>query len=82
MSMSVALVLGMMMLAEEPTATPPKRVEEKDQLICKREVPVGSLIASRKVCRTRAEWDKAAMDGQCEARRLYQLGVGQARLEC
>lgn len=32
----------------------------KEKLICRREAPVGSLIASRKRCYTRAEWDQIA----------------------
>lgn len=77
------LILTAMLFAQESSEPiRPRADDKKDRLICKREVPIGSLIASRKICRTHAEWEKVAMDGQCEARRLYQLGVGQARLEC
>ena len=47
---------------------------EKDKLICRREVPVGSLIASRKICLTKADWSRRAEDGNEEARRLYDRG--------
>lgn len=37
-------------------------------VICKREVPIGSLIASRKICLTKTEWDARATRGNEEAR--------------
>ena len=43
---------------------------DKDRLICHREVPIGSLIASRKVCLTKSEWEARARDGNEEARKL------------
>jgi hypothetical protein len=51
--------------------------EGKEQLICKREVPIGSLIVSRKVCLTRSEWDARAIDGQSTANKLMMAGMGR-----
>ncbi|MBS0502326.1 MAG: hypothetical protein JSS55_00700 [Proteobacteria bacterium] len=38
-------------------------------VVCKREVPIGSLIASRKVCLTKTEWEARSVRGNEEARR-------------
>ena len=43
---------------------------DKDRLICRREVPIGSLIATRKVCLTKSEWAARERDGNEEARKL------------
>ena len=48
----------------------------KDKLVCKREVPVGSLIASRKMCLTKEQWRKRADDGNATARGLVEDGAG------
>jgi hypothetical protein len=49
----------------------------KEKLVCKREVPVGSLIASRKMCLTKAEWDHRARDGNEEARKYVYENMGR-----
>lgn len=41
-------------------------------VICKREVPIGSLIASRKTCMTKTEWEARAVRGNEEARRQME----------
>jgi hypothetical protein len=49
---------------------------EKDKMICRREVPIGSLIASRKMCLTKDQWRKRADDGNAMARQLVEDGAG------
>lgn len=41
-------------------------------VICRREVPIGSLIASRKICLTKSEWEARATRGNEEARRQVE----------
>jgi hypothetical protein len=53
----------------------PKTGQDKDPLICKREVPIGSLIATRKICLTKMEWQKRADDGNATARALVEDGA-------
>lgn len=48
---------------------------DKDKLICKREIPIGSLIASRKVCLTQAQWTQRIEDGNREARKMMEDGT-------
>lgn len=66
---SVALLLA---AGEPPAAELPK-----DKLICRRETPTGSLIASRKMCLTSAEWDKRSRDGNEEARKMAYENMGR-----
>ena len=49
---------------------------DKDKLICRREVPIGSLIATRKMCLTKEQWQKRADDGNATARSLVEDGAG------
>ena len=41
-------------------------------VVCKREVPIGSLIASRKVCLTKTEWEARSTRGNEEARKQME----------
>lgn len=43
-----------------------------DPVVCRREVPVGSLIASRKVCLTKSQWIERATRGNEEARKQME----------
>ena len=57
-------------------------INSKPALVCRREAETGSIIKTRKMCLTRAEWARRSDDAQCETRRMLNLGAGQARLEC
>ena len=48
---------------------------DKDKLICKREIPIGSLIATRKVCLTQAQWTQRIEDGNRETRKMMEDGT-------
>ena len=50
--------------------------DDKDKVICRREVPVGSLIASRKMCLTKSQWQKRADEGNAIARGLVEDSAG------
>lgn len=41
-------------------------------VVCKREVPIGSLIATRKVCLTKTEWEARRVNGNNEARKIME----------
>jgi hypothetical protein len=72
-----ATVLAMPVAAQKTPAAPAQVGADKDKLICKREVPVGSLIASRKTCMTKAQWEAQARDGNDEARRMVEMNQGR-----
>jgi hypothetical protein len=64
-------------------AAPPASLDDqkpgngKEKLICQREVPIGSLIATRKVCLTASEWEQRRVDGRDTAYKLMMDGMGK-----
>lgn len=58
-------------------AKPDRSGADKDKLICRREVPIGSLIASRKTCLTKEQWTKRAEDGNDAARKMADDNMGR-----
>ncbi|GAO38250.1 hypothetical protein SCH01S_10_00600 [Sphingomonas changbaiensis NBRC 104936] len=71
------LVTTMLLLAAaDPNAATGAQPEPKEKLICRREVPIGSLIASRKICLTKSQWDKRATDGNEAARKMVYENMG------
>jgi hypothetical protein len=56
----------------EAPATGPK----DDQIVCKREAEVGSLVRGKTTCMTRAEWARAADGARNAAARLQGEGLG------
>lgn len=48
-------------------------VNDPDEIVCIREPVIGSRLASRRICRTRAEW--------AEARSEVQQEVGRAQTQ-
>lgn len=71
-----AILIAVALAAPAAAAEQPKPAPDKEALICKREVPIGSLIASRKMCLTKAQWQKRADDGNATARGLVEDGAG------
>jgi hypothetical protein len=43
-----------------------------DPVVCRREVPIGSLIATRKICLTKSQWEERATRGNEEARKQME----------
>jgi len=43
-----------------------------DPVVCKRETPIGSLIATRKICLTKSQWVERATRGNEEARKQME----------
>lgn len=69
--------LLVVMAAPAVAQTAADKPADGDKVVCKREVPVGSLIASRKVCLTKAQWIERSTRGNEEARR--QMDENAAR---
>jgi len=46
-------------------------------VVCRREVPIGSLIATRKVCLTKTQWEERATRGNDEARRQMEINAAR-----
>ena len=47
-------------------------VNDPDEIVCVNERVIGSRLASRRVCRTRAEWAEARNEVQTETTRAQQ----------
>lgn len=73
---TLMLVLAVAAPAFAETTPPAKPGADKDALICRREVPIGSLIATRKICLTKTEWQKRTDDGNATARALVEDSAG------
>jgi hypothetical protein len=75
----LAVALSTPALAADPSKAPTAEqpAANKDKLICRREVPIGSLIASRKVCLTKAQWAAREADGNEAARKLVYDNMGR-----
>lgn len=76
--MRIAALLIVLSLAPPALAAAkpaPVSAGEKDKLICRRETPIGSLIASRKICMTKEQWQKRTDDGNATSRQLVEDGA-------
>lgn len=66
-------MLTLLLLASEPVAA---AEPARERMICRRETPIGSLIARRKMCLSAAEWEKRAKDGNETARKMAYENMG------
>jgi hypothetical protein len=73
MRLTIALVaLAAALPAPLLAQTAAKPADDPDKVICRREVPIGSLIASRKMCLTKKQWQEREIRGNEEARRQME----------
>lgn len=63
--------------AQTGAATMPTPEQRLEKRVCRRETPVGSLIASRRVCLTRAQWAERERIGNEVARRMVEDNQGR-----
>ena len=73
--MIATMLLSLLLAGPETQAT--ETPDAKEKLICRREVPVGSLIASRKVCLTKSQWEARSRNGNEEARKQVYENMGR-----
>lgn len=67
------LFLSFLLAGAAPPAAPaaqPAAPDPADKMVCRRETPIGSLIASRKTCMTARQWQERAVNGNEQARKL------------
>ena len=80
---TAAILLSLAFAASAPAAAAPNASAQpgadKDKLICKREVPIGSLVATRKVCLTKSQWVQREVDGNREARKMIEDNTTRQR---
>ena len=65
----IALAVSAPALAADAKPEAGKTGGNDNPVVCRREVPIGSLIASRKICLTKSQWEARAQRGNEEARR-------------
>jgi hypothetical protein len=72
--MRIAITTLLIALSAPAIAADTKATTAQDgnRVICRREVPIGSLIASRKVCLTKVQWEERATRGNEEARKQIE----------
>ena len=73
----LALAVAAPALSDTPKQAPAQPGADKDKLICRREVPIGSLIASRKMCLTKEQWRQRDDDGNAAARKVVEDSAGR-----
>jgi TonB family protein len=61
------------------SASPGKTMPKPDQLICRKDITTGSLIATTKQCLTRAEW---ARQEEVNKQAVDQMGFGKGHADC
>jgi hypothetical protein len=61
--------------ATADTQPAPQTDDSASKLICRKQLDTGSLVRARKICRTRAEWDKANTVGREEGQRMQNQGL-------
>jgi hypothetical protein len=60
-----------------PTPQAPKATAEADEVICERQVVIGSRLAHRRVCMTRSQWqDARRQDREAVEKAQMQRGMG------
>ncbi|HEX8642739.1 MAG TPA: hypothetical protein VF702_02365 [Allosphingosinicella sp.] len=78
----LATITMLLLAAQGAPAAQPKAAENPDQVICRAPQPVlGSRVATRRVCRTRAEWRAFEAD-RAQYRRDLQAGNCAAASNC
>lgn len=73
LSLFPILLLATPALADTPSAQPKPAKGSPEEVVCKREAETGSLIARRRSCMTRAQWQTQAEAAQAAAERQEEL---------
>jgi hypothetical protein len=69
----VAVFVSASGIAQTPpatTASPPSKVGDRNEKVCQKIEVTGSRLATRRVCKTRAEWADMEMQNRQEIERL------------
>lgn len=67
---AVGLFAASALAAQTPPTAPAPAPAPAEKRICRTEAPTGSLIASRKRCYTKAEWDNLAAGARAVTERF------------
>jgi hypothetical protein len=75
--MSLSLVFALLLAGQAAPVQGTSAEMPKERLICRRETPIGSLIATRKVCLTKSQWESRARDGNEASRKMAYENMGR-----
>jgi hypothetical protein len=69
-------LLALIIMADATTSLPSAAtpIDPMEKVVCRRYVETGSLVKSKRVCRTRREWVEADKNGRKTAEDLYDKG--------
>lgn len=76
--LALAVTLPAPLFAQDAgSAAGAEKPAEKEKLVCRRETPIGSLIATRKICLTKTQWAERERVGNDVARQMVQDNQGR-----
>jgi hypothetical protein len=61
------VLISIILMAAMPVAAP-----ASEEMICKREKQVGSMVRTKKICRTKGEWSELAKQSRDELHRIHR----------
>jgi hypothetical protein len=70
--MLISLLSVAMLSAASPAAVASTDTSGADKKICKREKQIGSMVRTKKICRTKAEWDDAAEQARADMNEIQR----------
>ena len=76
--MIVSTSLLVLIMTADATTSPPTAatpIDPMEKVVCRRYIETGSLVKSKRVCRTRREWVDADQKGRKTAEDLYDRGI-------
>jgi len=75
---------GFVALAAAPLAAQTALVPEKEKKICRSEASTGSLVARKKICKTKAQWDAERREAQAVTQQMQEprVSCGSAPQGC
>jgi lipopolysaccharide export LptBFGC system permease protein LptF len=68
-------ILGVCSTAAVSAQQVPSGEQAKDKMICKRTTETGSLVAKRRECRTRYDWDRISEAARMKSQELIDRGL-------
>ena len=79
--LSMGLILGATAaIAQAPEARGPDN--DPNQIICEKQVEIGSRLAARRICRTRREWEEVRLESRKTTERVQYFKPSCVRPRC
>jgi hypothetical protein len=72
---ALSIIVVLVASATADSQATPQTGDSADKVVCKKQVDTGSLVRAKKICRTRAEWEKANTVAREEGQRMQNQGL-------